>query len=192
MRKYMAALLFIAGTVLISITGWQFIDAKRQQKQSTEEAREVLGEAKDTKPSRDAFQPQQNETIGMLRIPKINAVFPIVEGTDPDDLKKGVGHYTSTAFPGDNNQILLSGHRDTVFRKFGEIEKGDELIVELPYGTFLYVMDHAKIVPADDTTVIGSTAPNEVLNISTCYPFRFVGSAPDRYVIYAYPEGKQS
>lgn len=192
MRNYIAALLFIAGVVLISITGWQFIDAKRQQKQSTAEAQEMLGKAKDTKPSRAAFQPQKDETIGMLRIPKINAVLPIIEGTDPDDLKKGVGHYTSTAFPGDHNQILLSGHRDTVFRKFGEIEKGDELIVELPYGTFRYVMDHAKIVPADDTTVIGSTAPNEVLNVSTCYPFQFVGSAPDRYVIYAYPEEKQS
>jgi sortase A len=192
MRNYIAALLFIAGVVLISITGWQFIDAKRQQKQSTAEAQEMLGKAKDTKPSRAAFQPQKDETIGMLRIPKINAVLPIIEGTDPDDLKKGVGHYTSTAFPGDHNQILLSGHRDTVFRKFGEIEKGDELIVELPYGTFPYVMDHAKIVPADDATVIGSTAPNEVLNVSTCYPFRFVGSAPDRYVIYAYPEEKQS
>ncbi|GAA3322373.1 hypothetical protein GCM10020331_042000 [Ectobacillus funiculus] len=89
MRNYIAALLFIAGVVLISITGWQFIDAKRQQKQSTAEAQEMLGKAKDTKLSRAAFQPQKDETIGMLRIPKIHAVLPIIEGTDPDDLKKG-------------------------------------------------------------------------------------------------------
>src|SRR5689334_9168124 len=105
MRKGIAALLFMAGIALISITGWQFIDAKQQQKQSTAEAQEVLGSAKDKKPSRAAFQPKKNETIGMLRIPKIKAVLPIIEGTDPDDLKKGVGHYISTAFPGDNNQI---------------------------------------------------------------------------------------
>jgi sortase A len=192
MRKIIAMLLLLVGIGLISISVWQLVDTKKQQAHSMELATTTLQQAKDKKPSRQEFHPSKNETIGILRIPKIDAELPIIEGTDPDDLKKGVGHYASTAFPGDQDQILLSGHRDTVFRRFGELKKGDEFIVELPYGTFRYKMDYAKIVKADDTSIIGSTKPNEVLNLSTCYPFRYVGSAPDRYVIYANPVEKQS
>ncbi|WP_028399571.1 class D sortase [Ectobacillus panaciterrae] len=192
MRRMIATLLLLVGIGLISISVWQLIDTKKQQVQSMEQATDKLQKAKEAQVSRQEFHPAKNETIGILRIPKIEAELPIVEGTDSDDLKKGVGHYTSTAFPGEQDQILLSGHRDTVFRRFGELKKGDEFIVELPYGTFRYKMDDARIVKADDTSIIGSTKPNEVLNLSTCYPFQYVGSAPDRYVIYAYPAEKQS
>ncbi|MFD3447851.1 class D sortase [Microbacteriaceae bacterium 4G12] len=187
MRKLFAALLLITGLVLIGMSAWQFIDTKREQTKSMQKATTILGKSKETPVPREQFQPAKNDTIGILHIPKIDAELPIVEGTKAEDLKKGVGHYTSTALPGDHNQILLSGHNDTVFRRFGELEKGDEFIVELPYGTFRYKMDHSKIVSADDTTIIQPTKPNEVLNLSTCYPFRYVGSTPDRYIIYAYP-----
>ena len=100
---------------------------------------------------------------------------------------RGVGHYKTTKLPGQDDQILLSGHRDSVFRGFGDLEIGDQFIVEMPYGTFVYEFYESEIVPADDTTVIRSTAPDEVLTLSTCYPFNFIGSAPDRYIIYAKP-----
>jgi sortase A len=187
MRKVIAILLFVTGIVLVSISGWQLWDTKQKQSKSMKTAEKILEVSKEKKISREKFQPKKNETIGVLRIPKIDANLPIVEGTDPEDLKKGVGHYTSTVFPGDQDQILLSGHRDTVFRRFGELKQGDRFIVELPYGTFEYEMKDFKIVKADDTTIIRSTKPNEVLTLSTCYPFRYVGSAPDRYIIYAYP-----
>lgn len=114
---------------------------------------------------------------------------PIVEGTDSGQLARGVGHYSATVFPGGHDQVLLSGHRDTVFGRLGELEIGDKIIVQLPYDTFKYVMKGSEIVSADDTTVIHSTAPKETLTLSTCYPFNYVGNAPKRYVIYAYPDG---
>ncbi|MBO9129771.1 class D sortase [Bacillus sp. 165] len=187
MRKLLATLLCITGIILVSISGWQIWDTKQKQFQSKEIAEEILTVSKEKKMSRTEFMPKQNGTLGILRIPKIDANLPIIEGTDPEDLKKGVGHYTSTAFPGDQDQILLSGHRDTVFQRFGELKPGDRFIVELPYGTFEYEMKNSRIVKADDTTVIQSTKPDEVLTLSTCYPFRYVGSAPERYIIYAYP-----
>jgi sortase A len=190
MRTIIAGLLLLVGLVLIGSSVWEITDVVKEQDKAMEEATKTIKETKE-KVSRDTFQPLENQTIGILRIPKIDAQLPIVEGTSPEDLKKGVGHYKTTGFPGDGKQILLSGHRDTVFRKFGELKKGDEFIVELPYGTFRYKMDTARIVPADDTSVIGSVQ-DEVLNLSTCYPFRFIGSAPDRYIIYAYPSEKQS
>ncbi|MBM7644559.1 sortase A [Scopulibacillus daqui] len=84
-------------------------------------------------------------------------------------------------------QVLLSGHRDTVFRHLGDLKPGDKIIVQMPYGTFQYSMKGWKIVSEDDTTVIHSTAPKEVLTLSTCYPFHYIGHAPKRYIITAYP-----
>jgi sortase A len=188
-RKGFGLILMLGGLILLGMGGWQYYSIQKAEKQSLEEAKELLVE-NETKKEREMFKPKQNETIGILRIPKIDAELPIVEGTDEDDLKKGVGHYATTAFPGDKEQILLSGHRDTVFRRFGELKVGDTFIVELPYGTFTYEMRDSKIVPASDTSIIGSIKGEEVLNISTCYPFSFIGDAPDRFVIYAYPVDK--
>ncbi len=112
----------------------------------------------------------------------------IVEGTDPNDLKKGVGHYKGSFFPGENGQIVLSGHRDTVFRHLGELKIGDDLKVEMPNGTFTYEIARTKIVDAKDTSIITLQHNEEELILTTCYPFRYVGNAPDRYIIYAKPK----
>ena len=129
----------------------------------------------------------EGDTIGVLYIPRLDRELPIIEGTDEDELAEGVGHFKDTGLPGENKQILLSGHRDTVFRQFGELENGDEFHIKMEHGTFIYQIDDSEIVEADNTTVIDPSREDEYLTVSTCYPFNFVGSAPDRYVIYAYP-----
>ena len=101
-------------------------------------------------------------------------------------LARGVGHYPTTALPGGNEQILLSGHRGTVFQRLGELQPGDRFIIEMGYGRYEYAMHRATIVAADDTTIIAPQG-EEVLTLSTCYPFGYIGSAPDRYIIYAHP-----
>lgn len=135
---------------------------------------------------REQLNASENDVIGILEIPKIEAELPIIEGTDEEMLEKGVGHYAASVFPSDGEQILLSGHRDTVFRKFADLAIGDRFIVKMPYGTFEYEIASSEIVDKDDTSVIRPMG-EEVLVVSTCYPFRYVGDAPDRYVVYAYP-----
>src|SRR5699024_9391648 len=131
----------------------------------------------------------QGDTVGLLYIPRLDREIPIVEGTDEEELAQGVGHYKDTGYPGENRQILLSGHRDTVFRQFGELEDGDEFHVKMEHGTFIYEIrgSETQIVPADDTTVIDPNRKDEVLTVSTCYPFSYIGNAPERYVLHAYP-----
>src|SRR5690606_7176366 len=103
-----------------------------------------------------------------------------------DELQRGVGHYPGTAYPGQESQIVLSGHRDTVFRQFGELEIGDSFIVEMPYGSFEYTIQDSEIVPEDDLTVINPEEyQEEMLTVTTCYPFHYIGNAPDRYILYA-------
>ena len=128
--------------------------------------------------------PKKGETFGELIIPKISATLPIVEGTAEEELEKGVGHYDNSVLPGMKNNSVLSGHRDTVFRKLGEVGVGDDLIVRTSAGEFTYRVKKVRIVDADDRTVI-VPKPRPTLTVTTCYPFNYIGDAPERYVLVA-------
>ncbi|WP_404333250.1 class D sortase [Mesobacillus maritimus] len=168
----------------------QFINSKVQTIQSLKEAKAIVQPQSEdkaylpTKPE-GRLLPDEGETTGLLHIPKINAELAIVEGTDPDDLEKGVGHYKDSYYPDENGQIVLSGHRDTVFRKLGELKLADILEVQMSYGSYKYEITHTKIVDADDTSIITLQNDEEELILTTCYPFSYIGDAPDRYIIYA-------
>src|SRR5690625_556342 len=190
MRK-LSFLFIIIGISIISYSIFQLVQSNMKQNESLAKAKEFIqlnnNDVERSTPIDDLFSPKTGDTVGILDIEKIDAELPIVEGTDEDELEIGVGHYKDTVYPTQNDQILLSGHRDTVFRRMGELEIGDTMTIKLPYGDFTYEIYETFIVDADDTTVIKSTAPDEVLTVSTCYPFQYVGSAPDRYIINAKP-----
>ncbi|WP_232331113.1 class D sortase [Thermoactinomyces sp. CICC 10521] len=122
--------------------------------------------------------------IGNLEIPRIKAVLPIIQGANEDELEKGVGHVYETALPGESDTVLLAGHRDTVFKRLGEVKVGDLLIVKTRAGTFTYQVKGAKIVSKNDRS-IKSTYPHPHLVVSTCYPFGYIGPAPQRYLLMA-------
>lgn len=128
--------------------------------------------------------PEKGETIGTLRIPAIKMKLPIIEGTRERELERGVGHFIGSVLPGQNDNCVLSGHRDTVFRNLGKLQKGDSLVVTTSAGRFIYKIRETRIVDKDDKTVIVPTK-GAVLTLTTCYPFYFIGHAPDRYVISA-------
>ncbi|WP_404359036.1 class D sortase [Cytobacillus firmus] len=127
-------------------------------------------------------RPKMGEEMGVLSIPKISADLPIFHGTDEDELEKGVGHYAGSVLPGEEDNSVLSGHRDTVFRKLGEVEIGDLLVVNTTAGEFTYKVRKIRIVDADDRTVI-VPKPRATLTVTTCYPFNFIGDAPQRYIL---------
>lgn len=130
-------------------------------------------------------RPEKGDNIGNLLIPSIEATLPIFHGTDEDELLKGVGHFADSVLPGENDNSVLSGHMDTVFRRLGEVAKGDLLVVETSAGTFTYKVKMTRIVDADDRTVI-VPKPKATLTVSTCYPFDFIGpNAPERYILVA-------
>lgn len=134
-------------------------------------------------------RPKTGEEIGELYIPKLKAKLPIFHGTNEDELEKGVGHFAESVLPGENDNSVLSGHRDTVFRKLGQVGEGDLLIVRTSAGEFTYKVNKVRIVDEDDRTVI-VPKPRATLTVSTCYPFDFIGSAPERYILVAYLSSK--
>lgn len=79
---------------------------------------------------------------------------------------------------------VLAGHRDTVFSQFGSLKRNDKVIVATNYGTFTYVIKSFRIVDGDDRSVIVPTK-RAILTLSTCYPFRYVGNAPQRFIVTA-------
>lgn len=127
---------------------------------------------------------KKGEMIGHLTIPVLARKLPIIEGTGSAELKKGVGHFSKSVLPGQEDNCVLSGHRDTVFRGLGRLKKGDVFIVQTAAGRFTYEIRRVRIVDKEDRTVIVPTK-NAVLTVTTCYPFNYVGNAPDRYILSA-------
>ncbi|MCX4074707.1 class D sortase [Bacillus subtilis] len=195
-------LILIAGGILFAWFGGgeEIITSHQKTVTALAEAQKIVnenvGENKDDSERKivikKKFNPEIGDTVGVLTIPKISAELPIVEGTDAEDLKKGVGHYKGSSYPEDNGQIVLSGHRDTVFRRTGELKEGDILTINLSYGQFNYKITHSKIVDAEDTSIITLQKEKEELVLTTCYPFSYVGNAPQRYIIYAAPTQPKS
>lgn len=122
--------------------------------------------------------------IGRITIPALHETKPIYEGTADAQLKLGIGHYTRSVLPGVIDNSVLAGHRDSVFSKLGSLKIGDLLIVDTQAGEFTYKISAFRIVMANDKTVIVPTK-TAVLTLSTCYPFRFFGNAPKRFIVSA-------
>ncbi len=128
--------------------------------------------------------PAEGDNIGSLTIPALKQKLPIIEGTGAEELKKGVGHFSQSVLPGEQDNCVLSGHRDTVFANLGKLNIGDQLIVQTSAGTYTYEIKRVRIVDKDDKTVI-VPADHAILTLTTCYPFQYIGNAPDRYILIA-------
>lgn len=166
------SILFVKGYELGTTNGHTLIDNRAIKKQEIEE--EAVQEP-----------PKIGEEIGSLTIERIDATIPIFHGTDEDELAKGIGHFADSVLPGEKDNSVLSGHRDTVFRRLGEVKLGDNLVVTTASNSFTYKIRKIRIVDEDDRTVI-VPRPRATLTVSTCYPFDFIGSAPERYILEAY------
>ncbi|MBM7553927.1 class D sortase [Thalassobacillus pellis] len=129
---------------------------------------------------------QHGEEVGKLEIPRIGNQYDIYWGTGADTLKKGVGMYDSkwTVKPDIPGHVVLSGHRETVFRQLNEVKKGDHLYVSYEGKTYDYQIRKTWITDAEDRSVIVDKN-KPTLTLTTCYPFDFVGSAPERYIVQA-------
>lgn len=124
------------------------------------------------------------DIIGEVYFPRLNKRVAILEGTGRSQLKKGAGHYEGSADIGTDGNSVLAGHRDTVFRGLGDLQVQDLIELETADGKFIYEVTGSLIVDGDER---GAIKPSEtpVLTLITCYPFSYVGSAPDRYLLSA-------
>ena len=122
--------------------------------------------------------------LAILRIPKIRLEVAVLPGTDDFVLNRAVGHIDDTARPGTDSNCGIAGHRDGFFRGLKDIAPGDAIELETLEGRETYRVERTWIVDPEDVSVLEQT-PIRSLTLVTCYPFYFIGSAPQRFIVRA-------
>lgn len=122
--------------------------------------------------------------LGRIEIPRLGIAAIIKEGADEGTLTRAVGHVPRTARPGELGNMVLAGHRDTFFRPLRRIKVNDRIRLVVPPHTFEYRVQSLRVVAPEETGVLHSNGVEE-LTLVTCYPFRFVGPAPERFIVSA-------
>jgi sortase A len=130
----------------------------------------------------------EGSVLGRIEIPRVGVSSLVLEGVSGATLRRGVGHIAGTPLPRLTRlpgNLGLAGHRDTVFRGLKDIRKGDSINLDTLNGSYSYVVDWAQVVDPDDVGVLAASNQPE-LTLVTCYPFYYVGSAPERFVVRAH------
>lgn len=125
--------------------------------------------------------------LGTLEIPRLEVSSVVEEGVDSSTLWEAVGHIPDTALPGHNGNAVLASHRDTYFRGLAEVQVGDLIVFKSPTANFRYRVESTRIVDADATDALPDSA-TPVLSLVTCYPFHYIGPAPQRFIVTARAE----
>jgi sortase A len=131
-----------------------------------------------------ARQVRVGDAVGTISIPEIGAGYTIVQGTDELSLEKGPGHYPTTALPGLGRTVAVAGHRTTYlapFRRINELHHGDLITVRMPYGRFVYQVQHTQIVLPTALWVTNDVGYDRLV-LSACNPLY---SAAQRIIVFA-------
>lgn len=132
--------------------------------------------------AREELEP--GDAIGRIVLPSLDRRYVMVNGVASDDLRQGPGVYDDTELPGQGKTTGIAGHRTTYgapFRDIDELEPGDLVKLEMPYGDFTYVVQRSEIVEPTDLSVIDDVGYDRVV-LTACHPLY---SAAQRIVVYA-------
>jgi sortase A len=198
--RFVASVLMVSGTLLIADAGltvlWQepisaFLAARQQNALADEleepETRERVIRSLRNEEERKRLR---GDAIGRIELPALDKDYYVVEGTATDDLRKGPGHYEDTPMPGQPGTVGIAGHRTTngaPFRDIDDLERGDEIRVEMPYGTFVYSVEETRIVDDNDLSVKEPVGYKRLL-LSACHPLY---SAAQRVIVFARQERRE-
>jgi sortase A len=127
--------------------------------------------------------------IGEIRIPRLGLTAIVVQGDSAAVLRRAVGHLADTALPGEPGNVVLAGHRDTFFRPLRGVRAGDAITLRTRDGDFEYRVESTAVVPPSDVRALQPTG-GRTLTFITCFPFSYVGSAPDRFIVRARERGR--
>ena len=130
--------------------------------------------------------PEYGTQYATIEIPKIDVNLPVYFGDTLEILKKGVGHSSGSYFPGEGGSIVYMGHNSrNVFRRFSELQVGNEITVTTRYGVYKYKIYDMQLIKETELDKVPIQKEKEILMVYTCYPFNNVGYATQRYVVYA-------
>jgi sortase A len=189
--RLLERVLLVFGIVCLAYYGYVSAETALYQAYETRELNAILaaapvGPASDvTLPAASRVRPPAGTALGRLEIPRLGVSAIVRAGSDARTLRLAVGHIGGTALPGESGNVGLAAHRDTFFRRLGEIQADDTVQFVTPDGTYVYRVESTQVVEPRDTWVLNPTE-DPVLTLVTCYPFRYVGSAPQRFIVRAH------
>ena len=185
--------LLVAGFSAVGYCAVAFVEALRYQDWARDQMRKaslLVAEPSTTRGSVTmsqpaAFRPGHGMAlVARIDIPRVHISDVVAEGTSPQVLRVAVGHISGTALPGQAGNVALAAHRDTFFRHLGEIKSGDLIRITVPGRQYLYSVKFTDVVLPNETWVLQAST-GQLLTLVTCYPFHYIGPAPQRFVVRA-------
>jgi sortase A len=187
-------ILFTAAGVALAYCVCVLAGARLYRRHETLEFRRLLQQESRLKPpAAQALTPRRparppvianDGLIGLIEIPRLGISAVLAEGTGDATLQRAVGHIEGTSLPGQPGNVGIAGHRDTFFRPLRSIRKNDTIALATVRGQYRYRVVSTKVVAPD---AVGVLAPSstQTLTLVTCYPFYYVGPAPERFIVRA-------
>lgn len=170
MRQHVSTLLMLGGLLGLLVVGTAYVDAWRGSRQAMAAFQEAKADA----------------PLALLRIRRLDLEVPVFAGTRARTLNRGAGVVAGTALPGEPGHIAISAHRDSYFRPLKDIEAGDVIELESRNGLRRFRVGETFITDPLDVDVLAATEQS-LLTLITCYPFYYVGFAPERFIVRAEP-----
>jgi sortase A len=181
--RWLARLLIVVGATALAWAAFQVVSAAWYQRQ-IEDALESLRRmpAIEGRPTPDTLS--VGEPIGTLEITRVGLTGVVVEGDEDAVLDRAIGHLPDTPLPWHEGNSALAAHRDTLFRPLRSVRLGDVLRLKTPHGDFDYQVRETLIVKPQDVWVLDPT-PVTTLTLISCWPFDYIGNAPERFIVRA-------
>jgi len=171
-----------SGMAVLTYAGYVFVDARNYQAREQIAFEESRG--KNLGQSEGPHSVIEGEVLGEMEVVRLGLKAIVVQGDSSEILERAVGHLPGTALPGESGNVALAGHRDTFFRPLRNIRSGDAITFKTLDGEFRYQVESAAVVPPSDVSVLKSLG-GRTLTLITCFPFYYVGAAPDRFIVRA-------
>jgi sortase A len=176
---FACAALFLGYCAFVLVNAWVF-----QKRANATLERLVRDRAAAPALPKEAPLVASGDLIGRIEIPRLGLSVVVVEGTDKPALRRAAGHIAGTGLPGQPGNVGIAAHRDTFFRPLRNIQRNDIITLTTLGGEYGYRVVSTKVVDPYDVAVLNPDG-NEILTLVTCYPFYFVGPAPDRFIVRA-------
>jgi sortase A len=180
LARWIGNVLILAGTIAVGIWACSWLGMtiwQRWQNHAFDQRRAVPQVRTQTHIENGAI-------VGRLAIPRLHVRAIVREGDSDRTLSIAAGHIPGTAFPGHQGNVGIAGHRDGLFRGLKGIAANDKITLETPQADYVYSVESTQIVKPERIDVLNPGSARE-LTLVTCYPFEYVGSAPDRFIVKA-------
>jgi sortase A len=184
--------LFCVGGATLAFTGGRYRIGMLRQQEAREqweeaEARAVVALARHDASVEGRYSAPvvAGAPIARLVIPRLGLDEIVLEGVDDDALNAGPGHLPGSALPGERGNTVIAAHRDRHFAKLGQVSVGDTVITETGSRRLSWVVIATRVIDADAPALFRTK--EATLTLTTCWPIRYFGSAPERLILTAKP-----